>query len=90
MQCLEALTENSMIQEPDVAPHNWAPHSKHIMQSAYMANTSLPMIKSTTILHSQIHEIAHTNYIGFVLLAQMYIDQRPKKTDNACFGFEML
>ena len=51
-------------------------HSKHIMCFAYMANTILPTMKSTTTLF-QIHEIAHSNYIGFVLLAPMFTNQRP-------------
>jgi hypothetical protein len=41
------------------------------MHYDHVANT-LSTMKSTTTLHSQIHEIAHSNYIGFMLLASMY------------------
>jgi hypothetical protein len=66
--CMEALTNNQML------------HSKHVLCSAHAANT-LPTIKSTTTLHSQIHEIVHSNYIGFVLGASMYSNEKPTKNE---------
>jgi hypothetical protein len=33
-------------------------------------------------MHSQIHKSVHSNYIGYVLLALMYNNQRPKKNGH--------
>ena len=40
------------------------------------ATNTLHTFKSTTTLHLQIHKILHSKYIGFVLLASMYIGQK--------------
>ena len=51
---------------------------RRVLHYDCVTNTLFTM-KSTTILYSQIHEIAHSNYIGFVLLASTYNNQRPEK-----------
>jgi len=73
---LIALTNNWMLQQPYATQLDT--HSKDILYFAHSANTH-STIKSTTILYFQIHKIAHSNYIGFVLLASMYSNQRPEK-----------
>ena len=51
-------------------------HTKLVMCFAHMADTP-STIKSIITLHSQVHKIAHSNYIVFVLFALMYSVQRP-------------
>lgn len=62
----------------NVTQYNQMLHSKHIQRFAHTGQHS-STIKSTTTLHSQLHEIAYSNYIGCVLLALMHNVQRPKK-----------
>ena len=45
----------------------------HKERSTHKA-TTIPLIKSTTTLYSQIHKIAPSNYMALVLLASMYND----------------
>ena len=63
----EALTNNQTL-------HSWTLHSNYVMHKAHMA-TLFPQLNSQLHDALKIHEIAHSNYIGFVLFAMMNNNQ---------------
>ena len=74
---------------PTLDCSNMFKHFKHIICFAHALNI-LPTIKSTTTLHSQIHEIVHFSYIRVcVPLLRFTLIKNHIIINRTCFGFEL-